>query len=77
MPFPIFDYTIGQEVYDHIRPLTYSTANVFLICFPLVCPISFQNVEAKWFPEIRHHRPDVPIILVGNMVDIRNDLEII
>ena len=32
---------------------------------------SFENVKTKWIPEITHHAPDVPIILVGTKSDLR------
>lgn len=39
--------TAGQEEYDRLRPLSYANAQVFLICFSLVNPVSFENVSAK------------------------------
>jgi len=39
--------TAGQEDYDHLRPLSYPQTNVFLICFSLVFPPSFENVKTK------------------------------
>ena len=40
---------IGQEDYDRLRPLSYPQTDVFLICFSLVSPASYQNVKAKVF----------------------------
>jgi len=65
--------TAGQEDYDRLRPLSYPQTDVFLICFSLISPASFENVRLKWFPEISHHCPGKPIILVGTKKDLRDD----
>eukprot|EP00005_Dracoamoeba_jomungandri_P009882 CAMPEP_0174276202 /NCGR_PEP_ID=MMETSP0439-20130205/60252_1 /TAXON_ID=0 /ORGANISM="Stereomyxa ramosa, Strain Chinc5" /LENGTH=198 /DNA_ID=CAMNT_0015368399 /DNA_START=124 /DNA_END=720 /DNA_ORIENTATION=- len=65
--------TAGQEEYDRLRPLSYSNADVLLICFSVVNPISLENVENKWLPEVKHYRPNAPIILVGTKSDLRKD----
>ena len=65
--------TAGQEDYDRLRPLSYPQTNVFLVCFSVVSPTSFEHVEHKWVPEITHHCPEAPVILVGNKVDLRDD----
>ena len=69
--------TAGQEDYDRLRPLSYPETDVFLICFSLVSPISFANVRSKWYPEVNHHCPDIPIVLVGTKLDLRDDEKVI
>lgn len=67
--------TAGQEDYDRLRPLSYPQTDVFLICFSVASPSSFENVTSKWYPEIKHHCPDAPMILVGTKIDLRDDRE--
>jgi len=67
--------TAGQDDYDRLRPLSYPRTDVFLICFSIVSPSSLDNVVMKWNPEITHHCPNVPKLLVGNKVDLREDKE--
>jgi len=65
--------TAGQEDYDRLRPLSYPQTDVFLCAFSVVNPSSFENIRAKWHPEISHHCPNTPLILVGTKVDLRED----
>ena len=62
----------GQEGYEKLRPMSYTNAQVFLICFSIVYPPSLENVRLKWVPELRKHCPTVPFILVGAKTDLRD-----
>lgn len=37
---------------------------MFLVCFSVVSPSSFENIKEKWVPEITHHCPKTPFLLV-------------
>merc|ERR1719342_87048 len=64
----LFD-TAGQEEFDRLRPLAYPLTNVFLVCFCVTSPASFNNVKDKWIEEIRRECPSTPIILVATQID--------
>ncbi|XP_054654646.1 rho-related GTP-binding protein RhoQ [Dunckerocampus dactyliophorus] len=65
--------TAGQEDYDRLRPLSYPMTDVFLICFSVVNPASFQNVREEWVPELQEYAPSVPYLLIGTQIDLRDD----
>jgi len=66
--------TAGQDDYQSFRTSTcYKNTDVFLVCFSVVSPHSFQNVKQKWIPELVEHCPGVPFILVGTQTDLRDD----
>ena len=65
--------TAGQEDYDRLRPLSYPDTDVILMCFAIDSPDSLENIPEKWIPEIKHFCPNIPVILVGNKKDLRND----
>ena len=69
--------TAGQEDYEKLRPLSYSQTDIFLVCFSLISPTSFDNIKSKWLPEIRLHMPNTKFILVGTKLDLRYDLNTI
>lgn len=65
--------TAGQEEYDRLRSISYPDTDVILMCFSIDSPESLENIPKKWTPEVKHFCPNVPIILVGNKKDLRND----
>ncbi|EFC40756.1 rho family GTPase [Naegleria gruberi] len=66
--------TAGQE---ELRPLSYPETDLFCACFSTVSTNSFENIQHKWIPEIRHYNPDIPIILIGCKVDLRKSLKVL
>ena len=39
----------------------------------MTSPASFENVREKWFPEVHHHCPGVPCLIVGTQTDLRDE----
>ncbi|KAH6907453.1 P-loop containing nucleoside triphosphate hydrolase protein [Coprinopsis sp. MPI-PUGE-AT-0042] len=64
----------GREESERLRPLYYPGAVVIVLCFAIHWgALSVKNVEETWIPEVTHHLPGVPIILVGCKSDLRTD----
>ncbi|XP_012869435.1 PREDICTED: rho-related GTP-binding protein RhoJ isoform X3 [Dipodomys ordii] len=67
--------TAGQEDYNQLRPLSYPNTDVFLICFSVVNPASYHNVQEEWVPELKDCMPHVPYILIGTQIGAQCYLE--
>ncbi|VCX43166.1 unnamed protein product [Gulo gulo] len=65
--------TAGQEDSDRLGPLSYPQTDVYPVCFSGVSPSSFENAKEKWMPEITHHCPKTPFLLVGTQTDLGDD----
>ncbi|ESO95033.1 hypothetical protein LOTGIDRAFT_117662 [Lottia gigantea] len=57
--------------HDKQREFSYKGADVIVLCFSTVKPLSLKNVRRVWYPEIRRVMPTTPIILVGTRADLR------
>jgi GTPase SAR1 family protein len=62
---------------DRLRPLSYPGTNIFLVCFSITSPTSYENVRTKWFPELRFHMPNTPFVVVGTKLDMRANEEVV
>ncbi len=62
----------GIEILDRLRPMHYTHADAFLVCFAVDNPESYENLRSKWVPEVRRYRPDAALILVGTKADLRS-----
>jgi len=63
--------TAGQEDYDRLRPLSYPGADVLLLCFSTISQASYDAIREKWAPEVHHYVPNIPHLLVGTKIDLR------
>lgn len=63
--------TAGQEEFDKLRSLSYADTHVILLCFSTDNPVSLENVETRWIPEIREYSPGAKIVLVALKCDLR------
>lgn len=66
-------YMLNVHLVLHFRPLSYPDTDVVLICFSISNPVSLSNISEKWFPEVKHFCPNIPILLIGTKKDLRQD----
>jgi len=62
--------TGGQEKFSKIRPLYYRGALGGLVVFDVTSRESFENLDS-WMEEIQKNCTKIPIILVGNKIDLK------
>ncbi|KAL7832167.1 hypothetical protein AOLI_G00297150 [Acnodon oligacanthus] len=69
----VLQKTVGQNKNDRSRTVCYQGTKVFILCFSISDPKSFENIKVMWRPEVSQHCPEVPFLLVGTKKDLRGD----
>ncbi|KAH9482128.1 Ras-related protein Rac1 [Psilocybe cubensis] len=74
--------TGGEYELDHFRSLYYPRTDVFLLCFSVLDPASFDNIRTlvvieQWAPEVADYLPSAATLVVGTKVDLRHDATVI
>lgn len=79
----MFSFLSGFEA---MRAFSYANTDVFLVCFNVMSPASFNNALKNWINEIRRPTSSssssqtAPFVLVGTKIDLRTssvDLELL
>ncbi|GFR12382.1 ras-like GTP-binding protein rhoA [Trichonephila clavata] len=71
---PIVLWTVpAQEDYNTTRIIVYDYSKAVILCYAIDNPTSLQNACERWYPEIKNFIPNVPVVLVGNKLDLRSD----
>ncbi|XP_059153112.1 ras-like GTP-binding protein Rho1 [Physella acuta] len=68
----IYD-TGGQDTFKHLRKINYLKSDAAIVCFSVDNHKSFENVKNYWVAEMQKACPGIPLLLVGNKKDIRNE----
>jgi len=50
-------------------------AKIFIIMYSIVDCRSFQNIKTKWVDELKRIDEDMPIVVVGNKIDLREEAD--
>lgn len=64
--------TAGQEDFATIRPLSYPNTDIFLVFYSCAMRPSYENVKAKWIPELKNNCPTTPFVLIASQTDLRD-----
>jgi small GTP-binding protein len=59
-----------HEEHDRLRSLYYPKTKLFLVCYSVINPTSFESVSEKWLPEIKYHMPETDFVIVGTKIDL-------
>ncbi len=62
----------GFEEFTRLRPLAYLSMDIFLVCFAVDNPESYENLRSIWVPEVRQYCPDAALTVVGTKTDLRD-----
>ncbi len=63
--------TGGQERFQYVRPLYYKGAMGAIVLFDVTNRESFDHIS-KWIGEVRDNAGDIPMLLVGNKIDLED-----
>jgi len=61
--------TAGQERFQSMHPSYYYRAHACILVFDCTRKITYMNLNG-WYQELRKYRPNVPVIVVCNKVDV-------
>ena len=62
---PTIGHNGAEELFEKLRPSSYKNSDVVIIGFSVYRRETFDRVRSVFVPEVKEHRPGVPIILIG------------
>lgn len=64
--------TAGQEELENIRTLSYSSTDIFMVCFAVNERSSYDNIPSKWLDEMLEHVSSPVMMIIGLKTDLRD-----
>lgn len=62
-----------REPAAKVALILFAERHQFLLFFDVIFSLFSDPVRLQWVPEISHHCPRTPFLLVGTQVDLRDD----
>lgn len=66
----------GQTSFRQFRQRFFSGARGAFLVFDLTVPTSLDNLHASWIEDIQNNAGEIPLILIGNKVDLRESITV-
>ena len=66
----------GQDLFDSLRNYYYFGSNAAIIVFDVTRPETFERISTKWLPDIRTHVGDIPVLVIANKIDLKDERKI-
>ena len=64
---------LHQEDYATLRPQGYHSIDVIVLLHSVGTSTSYVNIKQNWILEVKRHMPKIPIVLVGNKSELKNN----
>lgn len=65
----------GQEKYGGLKDMYYNQASLGVFFFDLTSKITYKNLQ-EWINNFKNINPNVPIVIVGNKIDIEENIKV-
>ena len=65
--------TAGQDKYSELRYNYVGSLDAAILMFDLMSLTSFKSIAKHWLPFVRERFGDIPVVVVGNKADCRNE----
>jgi len=66
----------GQTSFRKFRQRFFSGARGAFLVFDLTVPKSLDSLHASWIEDIQNNAGEIPLILIGNKVDLRESITV-
>ncbi|MFW9904349.1 MAG: Rab family GTPase [Candidatus Thorarchaeota archaeon] len=66
----------GQTSFRQFRRRFFSGARGALLVFDLTVPKTLDNLHASWIEDIQNNAGKIPLILIGNKVDLKESIAV-
>ena len=71
IPLHLCNILDGQQ-HEQVNILRYQKTSIIILCFSLVSPDTLKSIQERWIRQINNICPNIPKLVVGTKLDVRN-----